>query len=150
MGTSFCSRRGVARVGWLGGPLLASVALGMHHIGFWRFHMQDATVPTVALTLVLAPLLEELAFRGGLQELLRSGFRVFEVADRQPLSWANLLTTVVFCACHLPSHSVQLALAIAIPSIFLGYLFEITRSLTLCVAMHMWFNTCLLMAFWWM
>lgn len=148
MGALFFDRRLIAAACWMGGPLGAASVLGMHWAGLWQIRVPEMSVSVVAMTLLLSPLLEELAFRGGLQELIRSGLHRMQVADDRPLSWANLITTAVFCAYHLPSHSFALASMIAIPSLLLGRLYELTRSLKSCVAMHMWFNTCFLFAFW--
>jgi membrane protease YdiL (CAAX protease family) len=82
----------------------------------------------LALLLVLAPVIEEVIFRAGLQEtLLRRGLR--------PLL-ANLATTLAFALLHGLGRSWPLAAAVLLPSLVLGRLYQGTRRLGLVVALH--------------
>lgn len=86
-----------------------------------------AARPVLAL-LALAPLAEEIVFRGGVQEtLLRLGLQ----ADR-----ANLLTTLAFAAVHGLARSWPLALAVAWPAWWLGRVYARRRRLAPCIAWH--------------
>lgn len=77
---------------------------------------------------VLAPLLEEAAFRAGLHEwLLRRGTR----------SWtANILTALVFGGVHALWRADPLAWATALPALLIGRVYERTRQVRWCVALH--------------
>ncbi len=88
-----------------------------------------ASKPHAALVLVgLAPVLEELLFRAGLQEsLLRRGLR--------PLA-ANLGATLAFALLHGMSRSWPLALAVVLPSLLLGRLYQSNRRLLPVVGLH--------------
>jgi membrane protease YdiL (CAAX protease family) len=82
----------------------------------------------LALLLVLAPVIEELIFRAGLQEtLLRRGWRPWP---------ANLLTTLAFVLLHGFTRSWPLAAAVLLPSLVLGRLYQGTRRLGPVVALH--------------
>ena len=84
--------------------------------------------PNVAVLLVVAPLLEELLFRGGVQEvLLRRGVR--------PLA-ANLVATLAFAVSHGVMRSWPLAVAVVLPSIALGLVYQRNRRVTPVVALH--------------
>jgi membrane protease YdiL (CAAX protease family) len=83
--------------------------------------------PWVVL-LVFAPVVEELLFRAGLQEkLLRRGLR--------PLA-ANLIATLAFALLHGLMRSWPLALAVVLPSLVLGRVYQANRRLAPVVALH--------------
>lgn len=82
----------------------------------------------LAVLLVLAPVIEELLFRAGLQEtLLRRGL--------QPL-WANLATTLAFVLLHGLTRSWPLAAGVLLPSLLLGRMYQGTRRVGPVVALH--------------
>ena len=86
-------------------------------------------LPTrVAVLLMVAPLLEEVLFRGGIQEaMLRRGVR--------PLA-ANLVATLAFAVLHGVTRSWPLAVAVVLPSIVLGLVYQRNRRVTPVVALH--------------
>ena len=92
----------------------------------------------VAVSLFWAPLLEELVFRGGLQEwLLRRGHGA---------ALANGFTAVAFTAAHALTHEGLAWLALLAPAIVLGALYNRTRSLACCIAAHSAMNGVWLLA----
>ena len=98
---------------WLGG-CAAGAALWLHWPG--------------ALLLVLAPVVEELLFRAGLQEaLLRRGSSPWA---------ANGLATLAFALLHGVSRSWPLAALVVLPSLLLGRVYQQRRSLAHVVALH--------------
>ena len=83
---------------------------------------------------MVAPLLEELLFRGGIQEaLLRGGVK--------PLA-ANLVATLAFAVLHGVTRSWPLAVAVVVPSIALGLVYQRRRRVTPVVALHAAMNLC--------
>lgn len=87
-------------------------------------------LPGPALLLVLvvaAPLLEELVFRCGLQELLL--VRVSPAA-------ANACTAAAFAVAHGLTRSWSLAAAVLPAALALGWLYQRERRLAPCVAAH--------------
>jgi len=98
----------------------------------------------LATSLVLAPVLEELVFRGGLQP----------VVDRTRLGrkrWAgitvgNAFTSVLFAAAHLFTGPPWLAAGVFFPSLVFGRLAQIYPTLVPSVLVHAWFNACYLLS----
>lgn len=91
--------------------------------------------------LALASVLEEIVFRGGLQPLLR---RWRPLAATQPVSGANLLTSVVFAAFHLWQHPALAALGVLPVSLLLGWVYERGGERLLPpVLLHLYFNAAL-------
>jgi membrane protease YdiL (CAAX protease family) len=88
-----------------------------------------------ALWLVVgAPVVEEVIFRLGLQQ---------ELLQRlQPHSaWlANGLTALVFSVAHELSHSPVMALLTLLPALFIGHVYQRSRRLAPCIALHAFFN----------
>jgi membrane protease YdiL (CAAX protease family) len=84
--------------------------------------------------LLVAPLLEEAIFRAGLQEwLIRAGLRAWVCIGSSAL---------VFAAAHLPWRDPWAATALLLPGLALGVIYQRTRSLWACVAMHAAMNAC--------
>jgi membrane protease YdiL (CAAX protease family) len=83
---------------------------------------------TVVLLVVLAPVLEEVVFRAGLQEsLLRRGLA--------PV-WTNVLCAAAFAVLHGLTRSWLLAAWVIPPALLLGALYARTRTLGAVVALH--------------
>jgi membrane protease YdiL (CAAX protease family) len=97
--------------------------------------------------LLLAALLEEIVFRGGLQTWLarRAGW-TRRIAG---LSLANMATSIAFAAAHLWQHGVLHAAAVLPVSLVLGISLERSGRLWVPVALHAWFNVLLFAASWW-
>ena len=81
----------------------------------------------LVLLLAGAPLLEELVFRGGVQELL--------LERMGPLA-ANAWTAVAFAVGHGLTRSWSLAAAVVVPAVALGCLYQRERRVLPCVAAH--------------
>jgi membrane protease YdiL (CAAX protease family) len=88
---------------------------------------------TAAVLLFAAPLAEEAFFRAGLQEwLLRHRFSPWG---------ANLLTAVSFTLAHCIARGTEpVTLAVLVPALALGWIYGRSRSLRLCIALHMLMN----------
>lgn len=85
------------------------------------------------------PVLEELAFRGGLQPALGDLLQgVRWPAD--PLTLPNLLTSLLFSALHLLSHSPAWAVAVIVPSLVFGYFRERHRGVASPIVLHCLYN----------
>jgi membrane protease YdiL (CAAX protease family) len=83
--------------------------------------------------LVLAPLLEELIFRSGLQEaLLRRSPR----ATRRGAVFANVITATLFALCHFALQRGALSALTLFPALAVGWIYQRTRRLAPCVAAH--------------
>lgn len=97
------------------------------------------------LMIGIAPVLEELAFRGAMTDLLQGVLKRLAIADRFALTPTNILTSIAFAACHLPYQSVQMSCAVVLPSLLLGKIREVTGAVAPCILTHAWFNACYLM-----
>ncbi len=107
---------------WAAGAALAFVLLGAAALS------AGVSAPRVAVLLALAPLAEESIFRAGLHEtLLRHG---------QARWLANALTALAFGAAHVALRGDPAALAVALPALLIGAVYERTRRLWHCVALH--------------
>jgi membrane protease YdiL (CAAX protease family) len=97
-----------------------------------------ATAPAawVAL-LVIAPVLEEIVFRAGLQEQLLRRLQAKHAADAFA---ANALTAFAFAAAHLAVHASVLAALTAVPALLIGHVYQQQRRLAPCIALHALFN----------
>jgi hypothetical protein len=91
-----------------------------------------------------APFVEEIVFRCGLQSWLieRLG------ADRCPrrAALANAATALAFAAAHLAVRPGVLAAATLLPALLLGAVYQRTRRVRHCVALHAAFNALWLVA----
>ena len=92
-----------------------------------------ASLPwALALVLIVAPVLEEIVFRLGVQErLLASGVR--------PL-FANLVTAAAFALAHGALRSWPTALWVMVPALALGLVYQRRRALLPCIAAHAGMN----------
>ncbi|WP_158608506.1 JDVT-CTERM system glutamic-type intramembrane protease MrtJ [Stagnimonas aquatica] len=104
--------------------------------GTLTWHWQSPDLKTVLLVLIFHPLVEELAFRGAIQEALLRRLPV----GFGPLSFANLVTSLLFAAMHLGSRAAWLAIATFIPSLVFGYFRERHGSLLSPIVLHMVYN----------
>ncbi|NJD37023.1 MAG: JDVT-CTERM system CAAX-type protease [Geobacter sp.] len=101
----------------------------------------SASIPLWYL-LLAAPFWEEAFFRGVLQQrMLDHPWGSRRCAG---LGLSNWLTGCFFVLVHLPFQGWR-ALAIILPALALGRLFEQTRQILPCVLMHSWFNLSWLM-----
>jgi len=86
---------------------------------------------------VFYPLVEEMVFRGLLQELVH-GY----ISHRSlgPFSVANLLTSVVFTGMHFIYHAPVWAALVFFPSLVFGYFKDRTGRLTAPILLHIFYN----------
>ncbi|VAW92447.1 hypothetical protein MNBD_GAMMA23-418 [hydrothermal vent metagenome] len=106
----------------------------------------DITYPALSSTLLLLiivfPVLEEIVFRGLIQESIHQLLS----HNRLPtillwrISSANLLTSLLFSASHLWTHSVLWALATLLPSLIFGYFKDQYQSLQASIMLHIFYN----------
>ena len=110
----------------------------------------DLRLPAVSLggaalvkVLLIAPVLEEIVFRGGVQRLLeRAAWGSRLVAPGVTIG--NVLTSVIFAAAHLSVAPTGLAAAIFLPSLVFGRLAQLYRTLLPAMLVHAVYNACYL------
>jgi membrane protease YdiL (CAAX protease family) len=86
---------------------------------------------------VVAPVVEEIVFRAGLQEALTQQLKQ-SVLGR--LWSVNLITALVFAGAHWAMQHTPLAALTVLPALLLGWLYQRHRSLALCIFLHAGFN----------
>lgn len=84
------------------------------------------------------PVLEEIVFRGLIQELVHN---VISTRAFGPLSVSNLLTSLLFTALHFISHPPVWAALVIFPSLVFGYFKDRHRSLQTPILLHVFYNT---------
>ncbi len=120
----------------LAGPLCWLVLLGLISPDIrWGWPLRQ---PMVFLVPVLVyPVLEEIIFRGLLQELVRD---YLSKAALGPLTVANLLTSVLFTALHFIYHPPLWAALVFFPSLVFGFFKERTAGLLAPIILHAFYN----------
>lgn len=96
------------------------------------------------LPVVVYPVLEEIVFRGLLQELVHDYIspRCFG-----PLSVANLLTSLLFTAMHFLYHAPLWAALVFLPSLVFGFFKDRTGRLIAPILLHGFYNAGFLLLF---
>lgn len=145
---------GMGIVGWIVSypfVLFIGVLASLVAFGIWgEIKVEQVAVKQLKMTMshpalfgmmifaiiVIVPFMEELLFRGFLQNLLKRYFG---------RTWAICLTAVIFALVHYaPSQkegNFQLIITLAVLSFFLGFLYEKERTLWACFGLHMMFNS---------
>lgn len=86
---------------------------------------------------LLYPVLEEIVFRGFIQEHLNN----LLISKRLgPITLANLATSLLFTALHFFYHPPLWATAVFIPSLLFGYFKDKYHSLSPPIVLHVYFN----------
>ncbi len=98
------------------------------------------------MVVVLAPVLEEIVFRGGLQAWLYDNTPLRHVAF-WGVSYANLCASAVFAAFHLLSQPAAWAAAIFIPALVFGWARDRSGSILPGMVLHAWYNAGFVLGF---
>jgi len=96
------------------------------------------------LPVLVYPILEEIVFRGLIQELVHEYIseRVFG-----PLSVANLLTSLLFTAMHFLYHAPLWAALVFLPSLLFGFFKDRYGRLAASIVLHCFYNAGFLLLF---
>ncbi len=114
------------------------VAAGLLWLGV-RLYWGGVVFPGVfeaLVLLVIAPVCEELFFRGFVQDIIRSrlAYGLFGV------SLANVVTSVLFACVHLFSWGAFHSFLVFFPSLAFGYVYDRTGRISFCVLLHALYN----------
>ena len=85
------------------------------------------------------PVVEELAFRGVIQELIASKTKQYSAFYY--FTVANILTSVLFVLMHFVHHTPLWAMLVFVPSMVFGYFKEQYKSILPSIFLHMFYNT---------
>jgi len=88
----------------------------------------------------LYPLIEELAFRGVIQEYIDQNTKQRRLF--LSLSIANLLTSILFALMHFVHHEPIWAILTFFPSLVFGYFKERYAQIAPSIVLHMFYNLC--------
>lgn len=87
---------------------------------------------------LLYPIIEEIIFRGFIQDLLQTRLRPWRLG---PLTHANLITSLVFTALHFVNHPPLWAAAVFLPSLLFGLTKERSGGLAAPIVLHVFYNS---------
>lgn len=110
---------------------------------FWGVDVQPLErlgrhLPALALIALVYPVLEEIVFRGAIQEWLNS--RLPDVS-RLGISLPNLVTSLLFTALHFIHQAPLWAASVFLPSLVFGFFKERYQSLLPPILLHVFYNT---------
>lgn len=97
----------------------------------------DMDVPGWLLIVLVSPAVEEIVFRGIIQPFLQRSGAPFSLG---PLTLANLITSLLFCALHLLRHPPLWAASVFFPSLVFGYARERYGRLAPSIVLHVFYN----------
>lgn len=87
---------------------------------------------------LLYPIIEELVFRGYIQEFVHRRLTVWRLG---PLSHANILTSLLFTSLHFINHPPLWASAVLAPSLLFGFFKDRSGRLGAPIVLHVFFNS---------
>lgn len=90
--------------------------------------------------IVFYPVVEELAFRGVIQEVIATKTKQYPTFYY--LSIANITTSLLFVAMHFVHHIPLWAFLVFAPSLIFGYFKEQYKSILPSIFLHMFYNIC--------
>ena len=96
------------------------------------------------LVVLVFPVLEEIVFRGAVQDFLG---RHLEVRNTSGLTRANLATSVLFAAAHVALRGSPFSAAVFFPSLVFGYFRERHGTLASPILLHVFYNAGLFLIF---
>lgn len=113
------------------GLLAISIAVAAYAAALAVVHALGFHAVQMAQSLIVAPIIEELFFRGVVQSRLRAAGGV----SGRP--WIAIgVTAVCFGLAHLLTASAAHAALVIAPAVVIGWAYERTRSIGLCIALH--------------
>jgi len=81
--------------------------------------------------------MEEVVFRGVIQEYLQ---KKLICTCRGPVSYQNLITSLIFVGFHFVNHTIVWALSVFIPSMIFGYFKDKYNKLLPSIILHCFYN----------
>ncbi|OBT09504.1 hypothetical protein A9264_08905 [Vibrio sp. UCD-FRSSP16_10] len=106
-------------------------------------HSQSYVLSHLLVLIILSPVIEEYVFRGMLQGrllALRWGMQYLCSQRAYKISYANLITSLIFVAFHFINQSPLWALSVFIPSLILGHFRERYGSISPAIVLHVFYN----------
>lgn len=128
-----------------GVALLAAPIFVLLYLSMFQFQTIDlknilSDTKSLFFLIVFYPVIEELAFRGMIQEYIASKTKQYSTFYFFTL--ANILTSVLFVLIHFVHNTPVWALFVFIPSLIFGYFKEQYKSILHSIFLHMFYNAC--------
>ncbi len=124
--------------------LAAPLFILFHNFLFQQkfFDIELLHVDAIALffLIIFYPVIEELAFRGVIQEFIAS--KTKQYSSFFYLSVANIVTSLLFVAMHFVHHTPLWAMLVFVPSLVFGYFKEQYGHIGASIFLHMFYNAC--------
>ena len=122
--------------------MLAATLFVFLHITFFQHTTLDlnrvlSDKKALFFLLLFYPVIEELAFRGVIQEFIASRTKQWVF---YPLSLANMLTSVLFVLIHFIHHPPLWAMMVFVPSLIFGYFKEQYGRIYPSILLHIFYN----------
>ncbi|MBF0182579.1 MAG: JDVT-CTERM system CAAX-type protease [Magnetococcales bacterium] len=102
--------------------------------------MQSINHLDMAIQIIISPVIEELTFRGVLQEGLLAHQPLRAKIPLLKISLANLLTSILFATSHCLARTNMTGLNVFIPSLIFGWCKERYVIIISCIIMHSFYN----------
>lgn len=103
---------------------------------FWLLHDRKS----LFMFVVLYPIVEELTFRGLIQEFIANKTKQKKLFLYVSLS--NFLTSILFVLIHFVYHAPIWAMLVFFPSLIFGYFKEKYNHIVPSIVLHMFYNLC--------
>lgn len=97
-------------------------------------------VKSLFFLIVFYPVIEELAFRGVIQEYI--GTKTKQYPSLYYFTIANIMTSLLFVAMHFVHHTPLWAMLVFVPSLIFGYFKEQYGHIGYSIFLHMFYNGC--------
>lgn len=124
--------------------MAAPLFVFLHNFLFQQklFDLQHVSFDLKALffLIVFYPVIEELAFRGVIQEFIASKTKQFRPYFY--ITIANFVTSLLFVTVHFVHHTPLWALLVFIPSLIFGYFKDQYKHIVPSIFLHMFYNAC--------
>ena len=124
--------------------MAAPIFVILHNILFQQrafdINLLQVDVRSLFFLIVFYPVVEELAFRGVIQEFIASKTKRYPSLFNMTV--ANIVTSILFVMMHFVHHAPLWALLVFVPSLIFGYFKEQYRHVGASIALHMVYNAC--------
>ena len=125
--------------------MLAAPIFVLLYISIFQYQPLDVNIlfsdtKSLFFLIVFYPVVEELAFRGVIQEYIAS-----KTKEYRPFFYftiANIVTSMLFVAMHFVHHTPLWAMLVFIPSLIFGYFKEQYGHIMPSIFLHMFYNVC--------
>jgi len=107
---------------------------------FFDLQLISFDIRSLVFLILLYPIVEELAFRGVIQEFIASKTKQFRSFFYFTI--ANIVTSLLFVAMHFVHHTPLWATLVFIPSLVFGYFKEQYGHIGASIFLHMFYNAC--------